>query len=299
MKGEELLYMDGKYRFVKGYKDEEALRHSFNRLAESTFGIEFENWYSWGYWTDRYIPYSIACGDRIVANVSVNRMQFDSCGTRKNYIQLGTVMTDAAHRNQGLIRYLMERISEEYEETVDGMYLFANNSVLDFYPKFGFRESREYQHSRPVRGQGERTAVSVPMESGGDRAEFLQAVEESTCQSAFGMRGNSQLIMFYAAMSMRDCVYYVESERAYVIAETEGEKLILHDLFAPEKVSLDQVIQAFGKEVKEVCLGFTPAEQEGYRMTELKEEDTTLFVKGNDLEDFWKENKRFPSLSHA
>ncbi len=27
---------------------------------------------------------------------------------------------------------------------------FANDSVLDFYPKFGFKEAKEYQYSKDV-----------------------------------------------------------------------------------------------------------------------------------------------------
>ena len=69
-------------------------------------------------------------------------------GPIKNYIQLGTVMTAPPCRKQGLSRFLMEEIKKDWEGRCDGMYLFANDTVLDFYPKFGFsrQEPVSYTH---------------------------------------------------------------------------------------------------------------------------------------------------------
>lgn len=44
---------------VKNYKENEALRLSFNGLAGKTFGLDFEDWYQNGFWKENYIPYSI------------------------------------------------------------------------------------------------------------------------------------------------------------------------------------------------------------------------------------------------
>ena len=54
-------------------------------------------------------------------------------------------MTDEKYRNRGLIRQIMEEIDKDYSEIVDGIFLFANDEVLDFYPKFGFQKSGEYE----------------------------------------------------------------------------------------------------------------------------------------------------------
>ena len=65
------------------------------------------------------------------------------------------------------------------------------------------------------------------------------------------------------------------------------------------EVDLEDVIKAFGQEVKQVVLGFTPKDKTGYTMQEVQEEDTTLFVKGNAFAGFDKEQVRFPTLAHA
>lgn len=38
----------------------------------------------------------------------------------------------------------MNKVLEEYENKYDYMYLFANESVLDFYHKFGFKPVEEH-----------------------------------------------------------------------------------------------------------------------------------------------------------
>ena len=127
------------YEMIKNYKDNESLRLSFNELAGKTFGQDFEDWYQNGFWRENYVPYSIVENGKVIANVSVNITDILWDGELKKFIQLGTVMTEENHRNKGLIRQLMEEVEKDYGTKVDGMYLFANDSVVEFYPKFGFK----------------------------------------------------------------------------------------------------------------------------------------------------------------
>ncbi len=64
------------YEVIKNYRRDDALRASFNALAGKTFGIDFEDWYQNGYWTDAYNPHSIVIDGKIAANVSVNHTDF-------------------------------------------------------------------------------------------------------------------------------------------------------------------------------------------------------------------------------
>ena len=65
-------------------------------------------------------------------------MDFKVFGEEKQYIQLGTVMTHPDYRKKGLSRVLTNKAIADYREKCDLIYLFANSSVLNFYPKFGF-----------------------------------------------------------------------------------------------------------------------------------------------------------------
>ena len=108
---------------IHGYRDDKALRDSFNRLAEQTFCLNFEGWYQNGFWGDNYDPHSIVIDGEVVSNVSVNRTDLVFGGRRYHILQLGTVMTAPEYRGRGLNRAIMEYIEREYADA-DGIYLY-------------------------------------------------------------------------------------------------------------------------------------------------------------------------------
>lgn len=285
--------------FVKDYRDNDKLRSSFNELAGKTFGLNFEDWYQNGYWTQKYNPYSIVEDGKVIANVSVNQADYLWKGKRWKFIQLGTVMTDEEYRNRGLIRQLMGEIDKDYSEIVDGIFLFANDEVLDFYPKFGFQKSGEYEYVKNVMNTQECSIEKVPMKSKEQWDMLEKRINNCAAYSAFEPVGYSELFMFYITKFMQDTVYYCKDQDAYVIAEIEDSQLILHGVFARQECDLDKVIAAFGKEIKKVRLTFAPIKKEGYEVLPYREEDCTLFIKGEGFEGFKADRVRFPELAHA
>lgn len=95
-----------------------------------------------GHWGEMYIPHVLCDGDKVISNVSVNLMQFDVQGVKKNYIQIGTVMTDEAHRGQGLNREIMDDSDRRNEN--DGMYMSENLGLYQFWMAAGFGENLFY-----------------------------------------------------------------------------------------------------------------------------------------------------------
>lgn len=287
------------YTLIKNYRDNEMLRASFNELAEKTFGIWFEDWYRNGYWGDAYNPYSMVYEGKVVANVSVNQMDFIWDGVRKHFLQLGTVMTDEAYRHQGLIRELMDEIDKDYEGKADGMFLFANDSVLDFYPKFGFKMAEEYQYTKKVSFRNARSVIQIPMREKSAWNVLENAVNRSVCNSRFGMVGNSGLTMFYVTKYMQENVYYDKKQEAYVIAEIEEDELFIHSIFSEQRIDLEGIIEGFGREIRRVRLGFIPEVTEGYTVLRMKEEDCTLFLKGSGFDGFEQSRVMFSPITHA
>lgn len=284
---------------IKNYRSHDKLRLSFNELSKKTFGLEFEDWYQNGYWGDNYIPYSIVIDGNVVANVSVNITDFNWNGSIKHFIQLGTVMTEEQYRNQGLIRKIMNEIEKDYKHVVDGIYLFANDSVLDFYPKYGFQKAVEFQYSKKVSILKERSIVQIPMQEKNAWTKLDKAIKQSVPNSSFEMIDNSGLLMFYVTKFMQQNVYYEKNLDVYVIAEIEDETLLIHHIFSKSGANLDKVIEAFGKDIKQINLGFTPDNVEGYELSEVIEEDTTLFLQGKGFDGFEQSRLMFPALAHA
>ena len=287
------------YEFMKLDRTNENLRKSFNELAVKTFGLDFEDWYQNGYWKENYLPYVCVKDDKVVANVSVSPMGFELSGKQVKLIQLGTVMTEEIERNQGLIRKIMEKIEKDYQDKADGIFLFANDEVVNFYPKFGFEAGKEYLYSKTVQITETKSTVMVPMDKKEHWNKLEDIMKKSICQSSMEQKNGAELVMFYVTKFMQENVFYIESQNAYVIAEVDGEVLDLQQVFAEKEIDLDEIISAFGEEIKKVTLGFSPLETKGWEVSELKEEDTTLFVKGKIFDEFEKEAVRFPALSHA
>ena len=286
------------YQIVKNYRENEHLRHSFNELAVKTFGINFEDWYQNGYWTERFNPYSVVVDNKIVANVSMNRTPFVINGKEKHYIQLGTVMTDVEHRNKGYIRKIMEEIDKDYANCVDGMYLFANNSVLDFYPKFGFRTMKQYEYIKMLEGEVQQLFVHVPMDDKKDWDKLEAKIRTCYAQSAMELVDNSQLNMFYVSKYMQGNVYYSEELDAYVIAEIENAALTIYMVISDKEQDLNLIAKGFGKEIQWVVLGFTPKNPCGFEVRKMNCDDTTMFIKG-DLAEIEVLQLMVPLLAHA
>ncbi len=285
--------------FSKDIRENAPIRKSFNALATETFGLSFEDWYQLGYWGDQYIPYALIGDGRVVANVSVNTIDFKHRGRSLRYVQLGTVMTDKEYRNMGLSRALMERVLEDWVPNCDGIYLFANDSVLDFYPKFGFEAVSEYQHSNPFSGSGG-DAYRLDMSIADERGMVWEYYKKSNPFSAFSMEQNGSLVMFYCTKFMRESVYYSATEDAIIIADCDNGSLCVYDIFCDAGRSMNLVIsQLPDMGAARLTLGFTPLESEGFKCEPYAEEDTTAFVlksKGSVLKS---DRLMFPALSHA
>lgn len=283
---------------ISNYRHDAALRKSFNRLAAETFGLNFETWYQNGFWGDNYNPYSVVEDGQVIANVSLNRTDMTILGERKRLYQLGTVMTAKAHRGRGLIRAIMAEI-EKATADADGIYLFGNDSVLDFYPKFGFVRGTEHIHTQTVDQQGPCHLTPIRMDNPSSWNRLREAMNTNVFRTACQMEDNPELIFFYVSQFMQDSVYLDEQTGAFIIAELEDGNLLLHNVFSPVSLSLDDVIARFGSSVTSVTLGFSPADSAGFTCQPYQEEDCTFFVKGKAFERFSALQLRIPTLSHA
>ena len=281
----------------KNYRKNEVLRKSFNKLAEQTFGLSFENWYQNGFWQENYIPYSIVIDGEVVSNVSVNVCNMNYKGKIVKLIQLGTIMTASDYRGKGYARTSMEESLKDYEGKVDGIYLFANDSVLEFYPKFGFRKAKEYQYTKEVTITSQNKTIMVPMKDKNDFDKMVKILDTINQNAEMYMVGNSGLYMFYLSQFMTENVFYIADCDSYAVAELEDTTLFLHAIIG--KGEVDDVISAFGYRVKKVVLCFTPKDTRGFEKSELHEEDTTFFVKGRFFEESHDDEYMMQAITHA
>lgn len=268
--------------FAKGYQENELLRKSFNELASSIFGIDFEVWYQHGFWTEKYIPYSYIEYGRVVANVSVNLVDLIIDNEKKQSVQIGTVMTHPDYRNQGLSKKLMDQVLEDYKD-IDLMYLFANQSVLDFYPKFGFKEYEELQFSmdRSFEAKDETGIRKLNGRNVADLAFIYRlAADRLSGSAAFGTHGTEELLMFYCLMVFNQDLYYAQDEQAVVIMQHEEDTLHLYDVISKEKVELITILRKLvNKNTAKIVFHFQPEDVVLPLKTKVDKSSNVLFIK--------------------
>ncbi len=287
------------YQLCKDVMRNDARRKSFNELANKIFRLSFEKWYQDGYWKETNMPYTIFDDHKAVANVSANRMELIWHEQRRNYIQLGTVMTDVSYRNQGLSRLLMDEIMKDWENNCDGIFLFANKSVLDYYPRFGFEKEKQYQYSVMIsKTTGSRKKMN--MESLQDREMLEKYYIKSNPFSKLKVINNFSLLMFYCSSFMKDSVYYIPQYDAVVIAEQEGNVLRCFEVYCDAGKNLNDIVGSAALEgTNEVIFGFTPKDSINYEVKPVEGSDSTLFVLKSKENIYEGQKLIFPELFHT
>jgi hypothetical protein len=287
------------FTFSKSFKDEKE-RASHNALTRQTYGFDFEQWYQSGYWKDNFIPYMLLDGESVVSSILVSLITFSVLGSDKKAVQLGTVMTDTGYRNLGLNRFLMERILSDWQANCDVLYLYANDSVLNYYPKFGFLEAHEYQYSKMIINGNGGNVTQLDMTRDENRVFLFNKITSSVPVSKISMRKNAALPMFHCTSFMNQNIYFIEKLDTIAVAEFSEDTLYLYDVFSPQNVPLQSIIDEMARSsIKKVIFGFTPLDTEFCEASIVKEEDTTLFILG-DTASFLKNNQlMFPVLSRT
>lgn len=295
------IAIDGSsFDYRTDYQDHKELRASFDNLAQRVFDLSFEPWYLSGNWTDRYRPYSLFYQGAVVANVSVSPMDLRCMGKELHGVQLGTVMTDPAFRRRGLIHFLLARVLADWGSKCDGIYLYANSTVLDFYPKFGFTPVREWRHSMTLSGDGKRHGVRRLIAGvTEDRMLLLKKYALSNPYSLLTAEHNPGLFLFHCYGDMRACIYYIEQYDAVAVAQSSGDTLYCHEIFGGGDASLRDILTALaGVETRKAVLGFSPKESAACSVRPLRDKDSVLFfLDGKDF--FGGRQLRLPVLSRT
>lgn len=292
-------FIDGQeYKYIQNALHDKFTRTSYFQLVQQIYGLEFEKWYQSDFWDNRFIPYIIMDENIAVSSVAVCINDITWENQRKRYVQISTVMTLPEYRNKGLNRHLMEIVLKEWEHKCDAIYLLANDSVVDFYPKFGFEKFHEFQYSKPV-VKSDGTYRQLDIQDPNDWNLIIKKYMSGNPFSELQAENMSQFV-FHCTHSFSKDIYYVEKYDAVVIARLENDKLYFYDIFAGDHCRIDDILSIMANEnTKMACLGFTPKSGVDYTIQILQEEDTHLFVlKGK--ENIFKDNKvMFPVLSRA
>jgi GNAT superfamily N-acetyltransferase len=278
--------------------DDRQRHEAFFRFVPRIFpGLDFRLWYARCGWPSSFVVHAFREGEEIVASVASSAMEMLVRGRPCSAWQLGTVGTIPEQRGRGLAARLMEEVVGRAVAAAEPVFLFANDEVLDFYPRFGMRRAQECafvvrQPIRPAPNPAPRLELDQP--------EHLRLLERlSACAlpvtERFGARNYGTILLWHATYAHPEDLYYLDELDAVIVARAAAEVLTVYDVIAQHPFDLAAVLpRVIEREIARVEFGFTP---ERWWPTAVPERPhSELFVRGLELPT---EPFKFPVLSHT
>lgn len=295
------VIIDGKtYEYISNALTDEETKQSYLDLTKKTFGLDFIPWLSSGFYSNSFIPHTLYDAGNAVASVGVALSDFKWQNTLVKSAQISTVMTAPNYRGMGLSKWLMDLVIRKWEDKCDMVYLYANDSVPNFYPKFGFSKVSEYVCSMPITkgiGKYRKLDLSLPddMNLLIEKYKFF-----NNPFSAVTMQNNLSHMMFHCITFLYDCIYYIEQYDAVVIAECDDESIFCYDIFTNSSAALLDIIRSIANEkTRIVNFGFPPLKVNDCQCEKSQEHNTTVFVLQSTLNIFDLDKIALPHLSRA
>ena len=274
-----------RYEVHENVRDDDNLRNKFYDFVKTVFPrADFETWYEMGFWLDNYKPFAIVMDDKIVSNVSITRMKLFVDGRERSGIQFGTVGTIPEYRGKGLSKYLMEYVLDKVKDEADLLFLYANEDVLDFYPKFGFdRYSEVIFKCRSHIPKADYSARRLDINSSSDFAIIKRLVNERLVLSRlFGAYDYGFITFWHLLNIFPDNIFYLEADDIILIVSERDGCLQVWDMIYSKPIDVDSAISKVIREntIKSISYYFSP-DQLQFKYDSVEEDiDSPLFVRG-------------------
>ncbi|MBT3634757.1 MAG: GNAT family N-acetyltransferase [Candidatus Marinimicrobia bacterium] len=274
-------------------------RSEFHKYISVVFpGISFQEWYSKGFWTEKYLPFSIYESGKIISNVSVSFMNIILNDKKVNAIQLGAVGTLPEYRHQGLSRQIMNFVIEKYVNDVDFFFLYSNESTIEFYIKFGFWEMKEnifLAESNIIKPKYTARKLDIRLESD---YLLLQNIlnDRLTLTRIFGAEKYGFITMWHILNLYQDKLYYLEKEKIIVIKEENNNSLCILDIIFSGSIDMQSLLPKIieSDSIQYIKYSFPP-DIVKFSYDTILQEDTGLFILG-DM-DMGNKPFRFPEMA--
>jgi len=244
--------------------------------------VSFRRWAAFGGWRENYLVFALFDANRIVASASLTRMDLVLHGRAVRGWQLGAVGTDPSYRRRGLQHRLLQHVLA-HANAEDLVFLFANDNVLDFYPRFGFRRARESVFTAEHRAlpAGSPLRILAP-DNAADRALLARvaAVAEPST-TLFGASRYGSIVLWYLCNFHSEHVRYVPEHDALIVAEQAGSTLFVYDVLARTRFDVaEQLPRLIGGPTERLEFFYSPKRDWPSAQPTREYVDSPLFVRG-------------------
>lgn len=257
---------------------------------------DFRRWCSWGQWNDDYRAFALIDNGVVVANASVMRMRLLLEGVETEGFQLGAVGCLPDQRGHGYARRVLQAALEHCGEAP--VLLFANESVRDFYPRFGFRAAAQslFELDYAAKPVSEPLAP-LDLADAHLRREFLRIADAAPPSSRrFAARHYGRIATWYAANRFASELRRLD-EDTWVFAQVDDGVLLIEDVFALRPFDLGAAVpRLIDTPIHTIRFGMTPDRLCPQARLAGTDEDADLFLRGCDVPEG---ATRFPLLART
>lgn len=288
--------MRKEYQIIENTGHDINFIEKFHEYVSTIFpSISFKEWHKKGFWDENYKSFSINEADRIISNACISQLQIILNGKIFKGIQIGAVGTLPDYRNKGLSRKILEYILNKYNKDTDLFFLYANDSVLDYYPKFGFTSQTEYKFVKNVaKNSHNYKAVKLDLNYEKDFKLILEILNNrKSISKIFGAKNYQYITMWHLLNIYKNDIYYLSDVDSIFVMKENNSSLDIFEIFSKNNFNLDNVLPRIisSNKIAEVRFYFPP-DQFVYSFDEIIKDDTGLFIKGTM--NFDNKHFRFP-----
>jgi len=217
--------------YRENYWDQLAEKQEFIRFLNDIHGLDLSRWDRFGYWDNKYRPFSYFDGSRLVASACVYSMKMTVGGRQCRVAQISGVGTLPEFRRRGLSMQLAEKAMEWAGRDHEFFYLFADLDAYALYQKCGFRQTGEHRVCCPLPGGTARPGIEKLDMVREDHREriFNCAAAREPISDLFGV-SNTKLFMFWCTYALADCIYYVADLDLLVLCKREQGLMTVYDI---------------------------------------------------------------------
>ena len=260
----------------------------FRHAADIFGGIDFVRCAALGGWGENYRVLAVVEGEELVATVGVSQMRL--CLADEQYpvegLQLGAVATRSGRRGEGHARRLMDHVLSLADACDAPVLLFANSSVTDFYPKFGFRRmlaQRLYAEIDIDPGTDRARRLDIGLKADRDLLVYLCAASPAH-GGVLSARPDASTLLWYLCNGF-SIAYILEDGKSAVFVEQNEDHLLLQEYVGTLPANLAAALSSIvSAGITTVEFGFLP--QQSWPAVPLLIEDdpdTLMFWRGKNL----------------
>jgi GNAT superfamily N-acetyltransferase len=232
-------------------------------------GFSFAAWREGGWWTGDYTVYGLFEDGRLNACAGAYQLDLLVRGRLQQVVQIGSVATRSDCRGRGLSRRVLEHLLAQQPTTPH--MLCANPSVLDFYPRFGFREVQvktasitgPFPRRREERSTAGVSSFLIPEPCDGREAREAGVLAYLHRRGAFSQvldcTNAAPINAFHLLLEPSLRRYKIEELQALLVVERHGDTLNLVDVIAAQPCLFARLAPYLALDgVRTIRFGFNP-----------------------------------------